>query len=132
MDTYTYYSDLIKPFFAPPSWIFGPVWTILYIIIAVSFGFTIIQIYKKKYPLVLLAPLLINIISNLIYSPIQFGLRNNLLASIDIIIVLGSLVWFILLIKKHSKYIALAQIPYLLWVSFATLLQLSITYLNWQ
>ena len=131
MDTYTYYSELSKPFFAPPSWIFGPVWTILYIIIALSFGYICFQVYKKKFPPTLLAPLLINLFSNFIYSPIQFGLRNNLLASLDIIVVLTSLIWLIIAVKKHSPTLSYVQYPYLFWVSFATILQLSITYLNW-
>lgn len=131
MNTYTYYSELTKPFFAPPAWIFGPVWTILYAIIIGSFGYIIFQIYKKHFPLTLLAPLLINLLSNIIYSPIQFGLRNNLLASIDILIVLGSLIWLMVSVKKYSRTLSFIQIPYLLWVSFATILQLSVTYLNW-
>jgi tryptophan-rich sensory protein len=61
---------------------------------------------------------------------LQFGLKNNLLAAIDIILVLFTLLWAMKSIYPFEKWIALIQIPYLLWVSFATILQLTITYLN--
>jgi tryptophan-rich sensory protein len=57
-------------------------------------------------------------------------LRNNLLASADILLILGTLIWLFVAIYPHAKWVALVNIPYLLWVSFATLLQLTITYLN--
>jgi benzodiazapine receptor len=72
----------------------------------------------------------LNLIFNFAFTPIQFGLKNNLLASIDILLVLGTLVWALFAIFPHLKWVAYANIPYLLWVSFATILQLTITYLN--
>jgi len=64
------------------------------------------------------------------FYSLQFGLKNNLLAAIDILLVLGTLIWLMVAIYPHAKWIAYIQIPYLLWVSFATVLQLTITYLN--
>ena len=58
------------------------------------------------------------------------GLKNNLLAAIDILLVLITLIWAMIAIYPHMRWITYIQIPYLLWVSFATLLQLTITYLN--
>ena len=67
---------------------------------------------------------------NLLFTPIQFGLKNNFLAAINIILVLLTIIWFMVSVYKKDKRVALWNIPYLLWVSFATILQLTITYLN--
>lgn len=125
-----WYKTLVKPSFAPPSNIFGIVWSILYPIIFITYGYTIYLIIKKELPIQLLTPLILNLVFNLLFSPIQFGLQNNFLAAIDITLVLGTLVWFIVLMYPYSKILALVQIPYLLWVAFATILQFSITWLN--
>lgn len=126
-----WYAQLLKPSWAPPADVFGPVWSVLYVIIAISFGAVLVLAIKKKIPRTVLIPFMINIVSNALYSPIQFGLRNNELASVDILIVLGSLAWAMIAIWPHRKWIAYAQIPYFLWVAFATCLQLTITYLNY-
>jgi len=70
------------------------------------------------------------LIFNFAFTPIQFGLKNNLLAAIDIALVLGTLVWLMLAIYPHLKWITYIQIPYLLWVLFATILQFTVTFLN--
>lgn len=77
-----------------------------------------------------LLPFIINLISNFLFTPIQFGLKNNLLASLDISIVVSSLVWAIILVYPYFKIVSFIQIPYLLWGLFATVLQFTITYLN--
>ncbi len=130
MNSYNWYSQLIKPSWAPPSWLFGPVWTFLYILIAISFGRVIIMLFQKQIPFIVALPFILNIFFNLIFTPIQFGLKNNLLASIDIILVLSTLIWAILSIYPYEKWIVYIQIPYLLWVCFATVLQLTVAYLN--
>lgn len=126
-----WYAQLEKPFFAPPSWLFGPVWSVLYVLIAVSFGFVFYKVLKKEWPAWVAVPFIVNLISNALYSPIQFGLRNNLLASVDILIVLGSIIWLMTAAWPRAKWVMYIQIPYLLWVSFATVLQLTITGMNW-
>ncbi len=130
MNTYNWYSQLIRPSWAPPSWLFGPVWTFLYILIAVSFGKVFLMLAQKQIPFMVALPFILNVIFNLIFTPIQFGLRNNFLAAIDILFVLSTLVWAMIAIYPHMKWITYIQIPYLLWVCFATVLQLTITYLN--
>jgi translocator protein len=130
MNTYNWYQALIRPSWAPPSWLFGPVWTVLYVIIAISFGTVFYKAFTKKISWIVALPFALNLIFNFAFTPLQFGLQNNLLAAIDILLVLGTLIWAIRAIYPHIKWIAYAQIPYLLWVSFATTLQLTITYLN--
>lgn len=125
-----WYSTLIKPSFAPPSYLFGIVWSILYPIIFLSFGYVFFLAWKKEIPRRTTIPFIANLICNFSFSPIQFGLQINWLAAIDILLVLATIIWCIIAIKKYSKPVAIAQIPYLLWVAFATVLQLSITYLN--
>ncbi len=131
MQTYTWYRQLIKPLWAPPSWIFGPVWTVLYVIIAVSFGAVFVLLFQRKILWMIALPFLLNLVFNFAFTPLQFGLKNNLLASIDILLVLITLIWAMIAIWPHAHWITYAQIPYLLWVTFATCLQLTITYLNY-
>lgn len=125
-----WYAQLAKPFFAPPSWVFGPVWAVLYIVIAISFGFVLLRYLKRRLPFAVLLPFILNLLFNLAYTPIQFGLKDNLLASVDILLVLATLLWALLVIWTRARWVALVNIPYLLWVAFATVLQLSITWLN--
>ncbi len=130
MQTYSWYQNLIKPTWAPPSWLFGPVWSILYTIIAITFIYVGVLFSKGKIPFIVLLPFILNLIFNFAFTPIQFGLKNNLLASIDILLILGTLIWALVAIWPYAKVIALANIPYLLWVTFASILQITITVLN--
>ena len=129
-NTVAWYAQLAKPFFAPPASVFGPVWTVLYIIIVISFGYVLVQYIKKRLPFAVLLPFVLNLVFNLAYMPIQFGLKNLSLASVDILLVLATLVWALLAIWPRVRWVAWVNIPYLMWVGFATLLQLSITWLN--
>jgi len=131
MNNYNWYQQLIKPAWSPPSWVFGPVWTVLYIIIAVSFGTVFYKVFTKQLPWMVAIPFGLNLVFNFAFTPLQFGLKNNLLAVVDILFVLGTLIWALIAIYPHIKWIALVNIPYLGWVLFATILQLTITYLNW-
>lgn len=128
--SYTWYQQLLKPSWAPPSWLFGPVWSVLYLIIAVSFGYVGVLAAKGKIPLIVAVPFVLNIIFNLAFTPLQFGLRSNILAAVDILLVLGTLVWLIVAIWPHARWVAYVNIPYLCWVAFATVLQLTITFKN--
>ncbi len=128
--TYNWYQQLIKPSWAPPSFLFGPVWTILYALIFISFGKVFLMALQKKIPLVVLLPFALNLIFNAAFTPIQFGLKNNYLASVDIVLVLITIIWSMVAIYPHLRWVTYIQIPYLLWVSFATVLQITITSLN--
>ena len=130
MNNYNWYSQIIKPTWSPPAWLFGPVWSFLYILIFISFGKVALMFFNKQIPFLILLPFILNLIFNLAFTPLQFGLQNNLLATIDVILVLGTLIWAIIVIYPYAHWIAYMQISYLLWVSFATVLQITITYLN--
>lgn len=131
MEQMEWYATLIKPEWAPPAFLFGPVWAVLYAVILVSFGYVAYLWWKRRIAFPVALPFLLNIVFNLAFSPIQFGLQNNLLAAVDILLVLATLVWALVSIWPRVRWVALANIPYLLWVSFATVLQLTITWLNW-
>jgi tryptophan-rich sensory protein len=129
--TYTWYQTLVKPTWAPPAWVFGPVWSVLYAIIAVSFGYVAFLFFKGKVPFVVFLPFLLNVLFNLAFTPIQFGLQNNVLAAIDILFVVGTLVWALWIIFPITPWVTYVNLPYLAWGLFATVLQLTITYINW-
>ncbi len=130
METYNWYSQLIKPSWAPPAWLFGPVWTFLYVLIAISFGKVFWMAWQKKITFFVALPFFLNLVFNFAFSPIQFTLQNNFLAAIDILLVLGTLIWAMIAIYPHARWITYIQIPYIVWVSFATVLQLTVTFLN--
>jgi translocator protein len=129
-NAYNWYKTLVKPSWAPPSWLFGPVWTILYIIITFSFGSVFYKALSGKLPWIVVFPFILNLVFNFAFTPIQFGLKNNLLAAIDIFLVLVTLIWAHISIWPYARWVTYVNIPYLLWVSFATVLQLTITYIN--
>jgi len=128
--TYNWYQQLIKPSWSPPAWLFGPVWTFLYVLIAISFGRVFQLAFQRRISLIVALPFVLNLIFNLIFTPIQFGLKNNLLAAVDIFLVLVTLIWAMMVIYSQARWITYIQIPYLFWVLFATVLQFTVTYLN--
>lgn len=128
--TYDWYSQLIKPSWAPAAGLFGPVWTFLYVLIAISFGKVFIMFWQKKISWMVALPFVLNLIFNFSFTYFQFGLKNNYLAAADVVAVLLTLIWAMISIYPHARWVTYLQIPYLLWVSFATVLQLTITYLN--
>ena len=134
MATYAWYATLIKPGWAPAAWVFGPVWTLLYAIIAVSFGTVFYKAFTRQIPWLIALPFALNLIFNFAFTPLQFGLQNNLLAAADILLVLGTLIWAFTLRSALREaglvWVLYVNIPYLLWVAFATVLQLTTTYLN--
>ena len=133
MDTYNWYSQLIKPAWAPPGWLFGPVWTALYAVIAVTYGTVFYKAFSGKLSWRVALPFALNLIFNLAFTPIQFGLKNNLLAAVDILLVVGTLIWALVAVWRASpdlRWVVYANVPYLLWGLFATALQITMTVLN--
>ncbi|MDP1688664.1 MAG: TspO/MBR family protein [bacterium] len=141
-NTYDWYETLLKPKWAPPAWLFGPLWTVLYIIIAISYGTVLYKAFIGGLELIVALPFALNIVFNFAFIPIQFRLKNNLLATLDILLVVITLAWALIAIGVASLklnlstggsdllWIALINIPYLLWGLFATMLQITITVMN--
>jgi len=123
-----WYTNLIKPQFAPPNWIFAPVWTFLYILI-----FTSLAIYinsegaNKKFGYIFFV---IQILLNLAWTPVFFGLQNILFALIILILLDIFVLLTIYQFFKVSKFAAFFLIPYLLWIIFATYLNIGYLILN--
>ncbi len=130
MQNYQWYAQLIKPAWAPPATVFGPVWTFLYILIATSFGYVGYMWYKGKIGWIIVLPFILNLVFNVVFTPLQFGLQNLVLASIDVILVWITLVWAMIAVYPYARWVTYINIPYLAWVSFASVLQIYITVLN--
>ena len=126
-----WYNSLAKPNWTPAPATIGMIWQILYPIILVSFGFVFVQAIRKKMPRLVALPFAINLVANVIFTPIQFGMRNLPLAAIDILIVWVTIIWMMVVVWRHYRWVSVAQVPYFVWVSLATVLQLSITAMNW-
>lgn len=129
-NAYNWYTSLKKPSWAPPGWVFSPVWTALYILIAISFGRVFVLAGKGIIPAFVVWPFTLNLVFNFLFTTLQFKLRSNFLAAVDILLVLATLILAMIAIYPYATWIYLIQIPYLLWVMFATALQLTISYLN--
>jgi len=130
METTDWYRSLNKPSWAPQEWVFGTVWSIIYPIIFAVNIYVLIMFTKGKIGLLIALPFWLNLFFNFIFTPLQFGLRNNLLAMIDIYLMLATIIWAIIVIWPFSKIVALAFVPYLIWVTIATVLQTYITFKN--
>lgn len=127
-----WYDSLTKPSWTPAPATISLIWMILYPIILTSFGFVFVQAIRKKLPWLVALPFAINLVANLIFTPIQFGMRNLPLASLDILVVWTTILWMMIAIWQKYRWVAVAQVPYFVWVSIATVLQVSITAMNWR
>ena len=125
-----WYDSLIKPSWTPEPSTIGLVWQVLYPIILIAFIFVVVQTLRRKLPWKVALPFVINLVANLIFTPIQFGLRDLDLAALDIVVIWGTIIWMAVAIWRHYRWVAIAQIPYFVWVSIASVLQLSITWMN--
>lgn len=131
MQTYqTFYAAIEKPFFAPPEWLFGLAWGIIYPLMAITFVYLIYLWYKKEAEVSLIWIFLVNLFFNILFTPLQLGLESMWWATIDILIVLGTLVYFQVRAWRTSKLVFALMLPYLLWGAFATVLQITITFMN--
>ena len=125
----SWYTTINKPSFNPPDWIFAPVWTILFILIGLSFYLVWRKNFgedRKKVFTVYSLQLLFN----LLWSVFFFGLKSPLLGLIDIIILLSFIIFNTIIFFKVSKTAGILFLPYLIWVSFASILNFSIFLLN--
>ena len=125
-----WFANLNKPLFNPPNWIFGPVWTTLYVLMGIAAFLVWLKGLDNKLVRLALVLFVIQIALNALWSPLFFGLRSPLLGLIDIIFLLSAIVLTIIYFFKISLSAGLLLIPYLAWVSFAALLNTTIYLLN--
>ena len=126
-----WYNSLVKPSWTPAPSTISLIWTILYPILLVRFGFVFAQAFRAKVSWLVALPFAINLVANLLFMPIFAGLRNVSLACVDILIVWATILWCVVVAWPVYRWVAVAQVPYFVWVSVATVLQLSITAMNW-
>jgi tryptophan-rich sensory protein len=125
----TWYATLKKPFFTPPNWIFSPVWISLFILMGISLFFVWRRADHPKSKIAFIF-FLVQLILNILWSIVFFGLRAPLLGFIDIVFLWMAILVTILNFLKVSKFAGVLLLPYLVWVSFATLLNFSLWILN--
>jgi benzodiazapine receptor len=126
-----WYNALEKPVWTPEPLTIGLIWHVLYPVNVGKFGFVCVQAIWRKVPSMVALPFAVNLLANLLFTPIQFALRNMPLATVDILIVWATIVWMSMAVWEHHKWVAALQVPNFVWVSIATVLQLSITWMNW-
>ena len=126
----SWYPTIKKPSFNPPSWIFGPVWTVLYILMGISVYLFWLNSKNPDYLVRGLILFVVHLILNFAWSFLFFGLQNPLLALIEIVVLWLSIIFVIFYFYKVSKTSSYLLIPYLLWVTFASILNLFIVILN--
>lgn len=124
-----WYAGLLKPSFNPPNWVFGPVWSTLYLMMAVA-AWLVWRAGGWAYAHVALAIYGGQLALNLLWSILFFGLHRIDLAAIEIVILDAAIVATILAFRRHSHAAAWLLAPYLLWVGYATALTLTIWHLN--
>jgi tryptophan-rich sensory protein len=125
----TWYATLKKPFFTPPNWIFSPVWISLFILMGISLFFVWRRPDHPKFKIAFIF-FFVQLILNILWSAAFFGLRAPLLGLMDIVLLWIAILFTTLNFLKVSKFAGVLLIPYLLWVSFAALLNFSLWILN--
>jgi tryptophan-rich sensory protein len=130
MDWAEWYNNLAKPSWTPLPATIGLIWRILYPIIVVTFGFVFWRALRRRLPWSVALPFAVNLVANLAFTPLLFGVRSLTLASVDVLIVWATILWAAWAVWPYHRRVAAAQLPYFLWVSVATVLQLSITWMN--
>lgn len=126
----TWYTSLNKPFFNPPNWIFGPVWTILYLLMGIALYLVWNKGLKSKKAKQAVKIFIIQLALNLFWSIVFFGFHSPLLAFMVIIALWISIFAAIKYFYKISELSAYLLVPYIVWVSFAAFLNLFIVLLN--
>ena len=121
-----WYQSLDKPSWTPPSWLFGPAWSVLYVMIAIA-GWLV---WKQASMSVALAFWIVNLAANGAWSWLMFGRRQMALALVDALLMLVTIVGFIRFAWPISETAAWLFVPYLAWVSFASALNLSLLLRN--
>jgi tryptophan-rich sensory protein len=130
----TWYLALNKPFFNPPNWIFGPVWTLLYIFMGIAlwliWNSEIKSPEDNKTRSKAIIVFVVQLFLNFLWSILFFGMKSPFFALIDIVLMLIAITITIIIFRKINTKTTWLLVPYFAWVSFATLLNASILVLN--
>ena len=121
-----WYSSLTLSPYNPPSWVFGPVWTTLYVFMSLA----IWKVWTKFYETKILIIYFIHILFNASWSVVFFGFHEILLSLINLIIILAMIIYLTIIFKSRDNLSFLLMVPYLLWSSYALFLNASILILN--
>lgn len=125
----TWYLTIEKPSFNPPGWVFGPVWTVLYLMIGVAAGLAFGRRRSSGTTNALVA-FLVQLVLNGLWSIVFFGLHQPGWALVEIVVLWLAIGWTVRAFGRISKLAAWLLVPYWAWVSFATVLNASIWWLN--
>lgn len=126
----SWYSTILKPSFSPPGFLFGPVWTLLYILMGISLYLVWMEGLERKEVRLALIAFGIQLVLNTLWSFLFFGLQSPFLGLVEIVILWISIVATVILFYRVNRTAAILLIPYLAWVSFATFLTYNIWILN--
>ncbi|MEW6011116.1 MAG: TspO protein [Methanobacterium sp.] len=126
----TWYPSLVKPDWNPPSWLFGPVWTILYALMGVAAFLIYREGFEKKEVKIALGIFSVQLGLNFLWSILFFNYKNLFASFVEIVVLWVAILATIISFYRISRPAALIMIPYLLWVSFATILNYTILVLN--
>jgi translocator protein len=122
----TWYLEITKPSFNPPSWIFGPVWTALYLLMGIS----LYLVWIKKYDRTAFTLFGVQLFLNALWSFLFFGLQEPFYAFLEIILLWAAILLTMIYFYRINKASAYLLVPYILWVSFAAVLNFAIFILN--
>lgn len=122
-----WYDLLNKPFFSPPNWLFGPVWTLLYLLMGIAAYVVWRELEEGK---AAMRVYWVQLLANAVWTPIFFGLHNVALALADILLLLILIIATMIAFARVRGTAAILLIPYVAWVSFAAILNFAIWYLN--
>lgn len=126
----SWYAGLIKPSFSPPNWLFGPAWTTLYTLMGIAIFLIWLSPKENKERDKSFVLFFTQLILNTLWSIIFFGLKNPLLAFVEILLLWALILLTTIQFYKVNKSASFLMIPYILWVSFASVLNLFIFLLN--
>lgn len=121
-----WYQTLERPFFNPPAWLFGPVWTTLYVLIGIAGA----RIWMRAPKSAAMQLWFAQFVANMLWSPAFFGLKNPELGLVVIAAMLITIIGFMVKARAIDRISTLLFVPYLAWVAFASVLNLSIAWLN--
>jgi benzodiazapine receptor len=125
----SFYAQLERPYWAPPSWVFGPVWTILYGLMAIAAWLVWLD-RESRFVRVALFVFVLQLIFNALWSWLFFGWRQGGLGFVDVVLLCGLIVVTLVRFWRIRPLAGALLVPYLLWVAFAAALNYSVWKLN--